>query len=198
MSDINWQNDAVCYGDGRKWFANTDYESDKFELVNNDGSRKYSLYGILNFPKDFQLNEIREGDFIPASELDTEQKYNDVVDVFGLFGFELIKHPKQSFDRFGYHSDLKYFGADSSGLMAGRNEFYINSEAKRKLTYSQIMAIGKLKRMMLEREKSAHKTAPDLTPDLTPDFTKASSNKYEREITDRQGNSATVDVYDVI
>jgi len=26
----------------------------------------------------------------------------------------------------------------------------------------------------------------------------ASSNKYEREITDRQGNSATVDVYDVL
>lgn len=48
--------------------------------------------------------------------------------------------------------------------------------------------------MMLERAKCASKT----TQDLTTDFTKASSNKYEREITDRQGNSDTVDVYDVI
>lgn len=35
-------------------------------------------------------------------------------------------------------------------------------------------------------------------PITTPSFDNVTHNKYEREITDRQGNSATVDVYDVI
>lgn len=193
MSDINWQNGAVCFGDGRQWFANTDYESDKLELVNNDGTRKYSLYGMLNYPNDFKLNKIHTGDFIPASELDTEQKYNEVVEVFGLFGFERVKD-SLSYSRLSVGA-THYLASDDYGIDSVSNGIAFKNYCKgRQVTYHQIIAIGKLKRMMLEREKPAPKT----TPDLTADFTKASSNKYEREITDRQGNSATVDVYDVL
>ena len=161
MNNIEWKEGAVCYGDGRHWFVNTDYESDKLELVNNDGTRKYSLYGILNFPNDFQLNEIKAGDFIPASELDTEQKYNDVVGVFGLFGFKLNKGQNYSYKRF-----ISASGHDSLMLFEGKMIWQCRKSENgglRKLTYHQIIAIGKLKRMMLEREKSAPKTATDLT-----------------------------------
>lgn len=183
MSYIDFETGAVCYGDGRQWFVNAGSESDKLELANNDGSRKYSLYGILNFPKDFKLNEITIGDFIPASELDTEQKYNDVVEVFGLFGFHNNSLTGYKGLSSGEYDNLVIRGNGFSNVV-------INFDCKRQLTYNQLMAIGKLKRMMLEREKSAPKAAQDLA--------KASSSKYEREITDRQGNIATVDVYDVL
>lgn len=160
MSDINWQNGAVCYGDGRQWFANTDYDSDKFELVNNDGTRKYSLYGIINYSKDFQLNEITIGDFIKASELDTEQKYNEVVEVFGLFGFE-FEIKKFDFVGYSYIIDNEH-----SNLTVNSDGYLVSGySGNRKLTYHQIIAIGKLKRTMLEREKSAPKTDTNLTAD---------------------------------
>lgn len=158
MSDITWQNGAVCYGDGRQWFANTGYDSDKLELVNNDGTRKYSIYGILNYPNDFQLNEIRTGDFIPASELGTEQKYNDVVEVFGLFGFKPCKSHSKYIGMVNYWKGVEIYNGEVANT---------NSTDGRQLTYNQIIAIGKLKRMMLDREKSAPKTTPDLTPDNT-------------------------------
>lgn len=202
MSDINWQNGAVCYGDGRQWFANTDYESDKFELVNNDGSRKYSLYGILNFPKDFQLNEIREGDFIPASELDTEQKYNDVVEVFRLSGFK-------RFDNASYAGTIKA-KTDSSCLKVNPSgELICNwHKGDRQLTYNQIIAIGKLKRMMLEREKSAPKTTTDLTPDKQKsavdylnecvEVQKQRGEQYDSSGTGERSFSACADAYNAI
>lgn len=156
MSDINWQENAVCYGDGRHWFANTDYESDKFELVNNDGTRKYSLYGILNFPKDFQLNEIVTGDFIPASELDTEQKYNDAVEVLKLHGVTggLINRSYQVASALNDGNDERFVIHKTSDgeLCFGVVPSDSIDFCKRKLTYHQIIAIGKLKRMMLERE----------------------------------------------
>lgn len=166
MSDIEFKDGAVCYGDGRQWFANTDYESDKLELVNNDGTRKYSLYGILNFPKDFRLNEILTSDFIPASEIDTEQKYNEVVEVFELFGFERVKD-SLSYSRLSVGA-THYLASNGYGIDSVSNGMAFKNYCKgRQLTYSQVIAIGKLKRMMLEREKSAPKTAADLAADNT-------------------------------
>lgn len=144
MSDINWNEGAVCYGDGRQWFVNEGSGSEKFELFNDGGSRKYSLYGILNYPKDFQLNEIREGDFIPASELETEQKYNEAVEVFGLFGIAA------SVDHRGFCASNPL-----SLVICDDGYVYTEEYCKRQLTYNQIIAIGKLKRMMLERGKPA-------------------------------------------
>ena len=145
MSEIEWKDGAVCYGDGRQWFVNTGSDSGKFELVNNDGSRKYSLYGILNFPKDFQLNEIKVGDYLPKSELDTEKKYNDVVEVFRLFGFNGFMNVNDYSTAMGDVFELIYI-KDTRFMMCNKH-----ANLKRKLTYHQIIAIGKLKRMMLER-----------------------------------------------
>lgn len=173
MSDINWNEGAVCYGDGRQWFVNTGYESDKFELVNNDGTRKYSLYGILNFPKNFQLNEIIAGNFIPASELDTEQKYNEVVEVFELFGFE-FEIKKCDFVGYSYIIDNEY-----SNLKVNSDGYLVSGySGNRKLTYHQIIAIGKLKRMMLERERSGGGYINEIPiPDNTTEFDAIVSSK---------------------
>lgn len=40
---------------------------------------------------------MREGDCIEASELGTEQEYNEVVEVFGLFGFSFSKNATSCF-----------------------------------------------------------------------------------------------------
>lgn len=143
MSDINWKNGKACYADGVQW--------------NNYGARFSCSEGAsfmlgdaeyLIGNKDFQLNEIREGDFIPVSELDTEQKYNEVVEVFWLFGFK-------RFDNASYADTIKS-KTDSSCLKVNPSgELICNwHKGKRKLTYHQVIAIGKLKRMMLECERS--------------------------------------------
>ena len=156
---IEWQEGAVCFADGEQWFVNAGAESEKYQLANLKGDRGYSFYGISGFSKDFQLNTIKQGDFIEASELDTEQEYNDVVEVFGLFGFDVS-------------GDFEWFKDESCRY----DLFFIDEykdldscvktyrKLKRKLTYPQIMAIGELKR--LEIEKSTPKTTSDLTPDI--------------------------------
>lgn len=176
MSDINWKENAVCYINGKQRNHESVWINGVFDAD----------VGIGDFD-DFQLNEISEGDFIPASELDTEQKYNEVVEVFGLFGVNFNGSATHEYYAF---KDDESLTCCSDGLWQTNSDRW----NKRQLTYHQIIAIGKLKRIMLERKKSAPKTATD----LTADFTKVSSNKYEREITDRQGNSATVDVYDIL
>lgn len=130
MNNIKWQDGAVCYFAKKQWFPNNGALGGMLK-----GDIHHYNYG------DFQLNEIREGYFIPASELDTEQKYNEVVEVFGLFGFAA------SVDHRGFCA------SNPLGLVICDDGYaYTNEYIKRKLTYHQIIAIGKLKRMMLERE----------------------------------------------
>jgi len=178
MSDINWKDDAACYADGKQFSG---YGSETLMAYGHGGIIRFDR--VIEF-KDFQLNEIKVGDYLPKSELDTEKKYNDVVEVFRLFGFNGFMTVNDYSTAMGDVFKLIYI-KDTRFMMCNKH-----ANLKRQLTYNQIIAIGKLKRMMLEREKSAPKTTPDLA--------KASSNKYERKITDRQGNSATVDVYDVL
>lgn len=144
MSDIEWKDGAVCYAAGsQRVYTSEQLDEDLFA---------HRLYPH-NY-KDFQLNEIREGDFIPASELDTEQKYNEVVEVFGLFGITI------SVDHRGFFAENSLYL-----VVCDEGYAYTNECIERKLTYHQIIAIGKLKRVMLECEKSAPKTATDLTAD---------------------------------
>ena len=191
MSDINWKENAVCSANDEQWILNEDKT-----MLKCARSDSFVVFDWALNQHDFQLNEIKVGDFIPVSELDTEQKYNEVVEVLKLHGVTggLVEDKYSYQDIVGMFSDDKFIAIHNveNEVCAG----FVNdgSFCKRKMFFNQIIAIGKLKRMMLEREKSAPKTAPD----LTPDFTKVSSNKYEREITDRKGNSATVDVYDVL
>lgn len=155
---IEWKECAVCFADGQQWFVNFNSDRKKYQLKNFRGGMFFSFYGVINFAKNFQLNTIKQGDYIEASELDTEQKYNNVVEVFELFGFKPYERDSKEALRpankvFFVSGDLLFIG--SSGC---------SELTKRKLTYPQIMAIGELKR--LEIERSAPKTAPDLTPDL--------------------------------
>lgn len=135
--DIEWQEGAVCFAGGKQWNS----------TINN---------AAIMIIDDYQLNTIKQGDCIKASELDTEQKYNDVVEVFGLFGFERGRDYENTFKLVF----IKHLKALNSKLIA------TDCTGNRKLTYTQIMAIGELKRLETERDKSAPKIAPDLTPDI--------------------------------
>lgn len=186
-----WQEGAVCFADGKQWFVNHLGDDKRYELQNFSGVSFYSFYGVINFAKHFQLNSIKQGDYIEASELDTEKKYNDVVEVFELYGLEC--HASYSL--------LKSYG--NLYVESGTEVYACTDEsesAERKITYNQLMAIGELKRMMNERDKSSPKTSPDLVPDYyethnidgtlkgniaKPSFIKESTNSCEGEWTDK-------------
>ena len=139
MSDINWQDGAVCYAYGKQWFVRDNEDND---LTNKEGNAFANSSNVI-MRKDFQLNEIREGDFIPASELDTEQKYNEVVEVFELFGFKKDKY-SLSYSKLAvgatHYLASKDYGIDS----VSTNLAFKNYCKDRQLTYNQIIEIGKL------------------------------------------------------
>lgn len=84
------------------------------------------------------INGIMAGDYIEKSELNTEQKYNDVVEVFKQWGFT------------GYKTVNDYCSAindDFPLIYIKDNRFmlcYQNAEIKRKLTYKQVMSLKKV------------------------------------------------------
>lgn len=142
MNNIEWKDGAVCMAGCDIWSV---YDDNHLEA---DGGALFSFDAVIGY-KDFQLNEVRIGDYIERSELDTEQKYNDVVGLFGLFGIEraegaLYENTERAFgggdDRLCVYEDMKLWGCSE------------RIHSARKLTYNQIIAIGKLKRMMLECE----------------------------------------------
>ena len=191
MSDIEFKENAVCYAGGEQYKQNFNHENVTADLIGlNVGHRGGCNYMDLDDAvkcNDFQLNEPRQGDYIPKSELDTEQKYNDAVEVFGLFGFK----------RETCYATMLVYG----GLVIDAPDSFCSCTTEcrdiiRKITYNQLMAIGKLKRLMNERDKvntSEKPNGSEFDNNLT-----FSANKYEREISDRQGNSAIIDVYDVL
>lgn len=140
---IEWEDGAVCFAGGLQFAA----PEDGFYPAIGGGA---ATAGYFN-RADFQLNEIREGDYIEASELDTEQKYSDAVDAFGLFGFARSGEFALTYRAFLSHKVENALICDSKLLM-GINT--ASSYCNRKLTYPQLMAIGKLKRAMIEREKA--------------------------------------------
>lgn len=173
MNNIEWKDGVVCYINGRQ----RNHESIWINGVFDDE------VGIDDFD-DFQLNEIRTGDFIPASELDTEQKYNEVVEVFGLFGHGL--HMCNSvFSRY----KTMNFTVTAGGCCYSRH-------GKRQLTYNQIIAIGKLKRMMLERERSKGGYVDEI-PDNTSEFDAIVSSKsvdVDEYFSDRVGTAKALNI----
>lgn len=138
--DIEWKEGAVCFADGELHYA------EKYKgLVKNATGYRSKMSDIVSLG-DFQLNTIKQGDYIPKSELDTEDKYNRAVEVFGLFGFYRV-------------------GSYSSFILDVHTVMFVNAnlsfvahvesvKTKRKITYDQLMAIGKLKRLMNERNYS--------------------------------------------
>lgn len=83
------------------------------------------------------ITELKVGDYIEKSELDTEQKYNDVVEVFKQWGFT------------GYDKANDYCSAindDFPAIYIKDNRFmlcYHNAEIQRRLTYKQVMSLKK-------------------------------------------------------
>lgn len=125
MKDIKWEGDKVCYAYG--------------------GQYADPIISSVLRAKDFQLNEIRQGDYIPKSELNTEQKYNDAVEVFVLFGFP-------HYDGITFKEcESSILVADEDGDLAGQD--FTDQYCKRQLTYQQLITIGKLKRAMIERDE---------------------------------------------
>lgn len=87
------------------------------------------------------VTELKIGDYIEKSELDTEQKYNDVVDVFKQWGFNWGENAVSEFFSFvSYPANCVAICISPSGLYtAGTNATYI----ERKLTYDQVMSLKK-------------------------------------------------------
>ena len=83
------------------------------------------------------ITEIKVGDYIEKSELDTEQKYNDVVEVFESFGIDCL--------------DYKSFKDESPSLsLFVISDGYLDTCVEtwkgktRKLTYDQVMQLKKV------------------------------------------------------
>lgn len=156
MNNIEWKDGAVCCANGEQWQVTLD------DRIQGDVMNAHcSNFALLLHANDFQLNEMRTGDFIPASKLDTEQKYNEVVEVLGLFGID-GGFSKDS----GEYNSFKKLLEDHSQSRAVIHEVEgklcigvifkdFDYFSKRQLTYNQLIAIGKLKRLMNERKSSA-------------------------------------------
>ena len=181
MSDINWQEGAVCFIDGEQYPASVSECIDIYYLLEGRG---------------FQLNTIKQGDYIEALELDTEQKYNDVAGVFELFGFELASSIKAI-------AMYDFFFISSDGCAGACSKRYLSSINSRKLTYPQLMAIGKLKRAMIELDEDSptkicedwrepQKEAKELDPEWTD---KHYNNFYQLTEEDVKSGQIKIDAY---
>lgn len=146
-NEIQWKDGAVCYANGKRWVLNEGAAYSNKPIVSEDESEFVSFDYIIR-RNDFQLNEIRTEDFIAASELDTEQKYNDVVEVFGLFGFGFGEGAENRFKDVSVYGNLTIC---HDGIYATELS---KKWCKRQLTYQQIMTIGKLKRMSDKKKTS--------------------------------------------
>ena len=137
---IDWKEGAVCFAGGLQFGAP---DGNFYPCLSGGGA------GLGYFDKvDFQLNEMRIGDYIEASELDTEQKYNDAVEVFELFGFSPYLDcdmDKSEFIKQALNYGEGLIADDELDLVIDYNEVNDISQKIRKITYPQLMAIGGLK-----------------------------------------------------
>ena len=138
--DIEFKEGSVCFAGGEFHYA------EKYKgLVKNANGYRSKVSDIVSLD-DFQLNTIKQGDYIEASEFDTEDKYNRAVEALGLFGFSTYE--RNSAEALRRANEV--FVADSEGTFIGASSDWI--EAERKITFNQLMAIGELKRLMNERD----------------------------------------------
>ena len=124
------------------------------------------------------INELKVGDYIEKSELDTEQKYNNVVEVFKQWGFEWGDGACGIFSNIKQEKPIRHLVNCDDGLHQVCNTA-MHRYAKRKLTYSQVMSIKKT----------------DIDNSNEP---KKDGNKYHREIIGFCGTKVEVDIYRVL
>lgn len=165
---IKWQEGAVCFAGGLQFGAPS---NDFYPCISG------GLASVGYFDRaDFQLNTIKQGDYIAVSELDTEQKYNDAVDVLELLGAH--KGKRHSYYAFKICKLLKV--TEHCSLP----DVNLTADCKRKLTFNQLMAIGELKRLEIERDK---KEASECFVE-TLDEKVSRAEKLENEWTDKHYN----------
>lgn len=138
---IEFKEGVVCYSRGSQWVS-----GGNITLYDIDDIRCSGTYDWVIESNDFALNQLQEGWYIPKSELDTEEKYNKAVEVFGLFGFKECHSYGELYDNFTFLGD-----EGEIDFVAQFNEYH----CKTKCTFTQLMAIGELKRKMDERESEA-------------------------------------------
>ena len=83
------------------------------------------------------ITELKVGDYIETSEIDTEQKYNDVAEVFKSYGINRVDNKS-----FSESPDWSLFVIDKDDEFCGYDKGV--RIAKRKLTYDQIMSLKKV------------------------------------------------------
>ena len=195
---IEFRDGAVCYAFNHQWRV-----GDKI----GDGSggvRSVDLDVLKSMVEkpDFQLNTIKQGDCMAVSELDTEQKYNYAVEVFGLFGFG-----RSGGFYLGYADFMAHLKEDalicSDGLLMGVGKNH--SACKRKIAFNQLMAIGELKRLEVKRDKEPKfgKNEDGSMKLVKSNFSEKPNDckdggKYYREIIGLDGTKTTVDVYRIL
>ena len=131
---IEFKEGAVCFTGGSQWVSEGAYLRNSLSVffeVDED-----SLMALMEHNDDFQLNEIRQGDYIEVSELDTKQKYDDAI--AALCSSRYLDD--------GVEVAISYSEAVDS-----------NNEHKRKLTYPQLVGICQLKRAMIELDEASPK-----------------------------------------
>lgn len=192
---IEFKEGTVCFAGGKCWYA----IDDSYKRLVDDSAVSVDIETLMKSP-DFQLNTIKQGDYIEVSELDTEQKYNNAVDVFKLFWFDVL----YTYDEFSYDTRKYSRLIVIDGEVGTCSNTY--SGVKRKLTYPQIMAIGELKRLKLLEigrqflfsippdhflpkagkyavsDKELERSAPKIAPDLTPDNQRRNKSKQAYDI----------------
>jgi len=186
MNKIEWKDGAVCYANGGQWFIDGKIEHKEYPLHCKPDLGRFDYINIIA-GLDFQLNEIREGDFIQASELDTEQKYNDVVESLKLHGVTggLVEDKYSYQNLVGMLSENKLIVIhETENKARGQKEIcagFVNSAdylCKRKMFCEQIIAIGKLKRMVLDKlAKDADDATDKFVNSLVPTYVDVSHHE---------------------
>lgn len=153
MKDIKWEYEDVCFADGRIWKASP-YNPDGVFWETNTGHslkcRQESFEEVIKY-EDFQLNDVIKGDCIVVDEFDTREDYENALDVFDLFG-------SPRYENASFEDTLlsKWLVVDKEGDLVGVD--YSVSDCKRMINFQQLMAIGKLKQAMIERDHYLSKT----------------------------------------
>lgn len=94
------------------------------------------------------LNEVSDGYYIHKSELDTEEKYNQAVDVFKLFGYTRSGGFALPYTKFMHHQRENALICHNGLLMGTNTSAKMCSIDGVKLGFNQLMNIGELKRSM--------------------------------------------------
>lgn len=141
---IEFKEGDVFYVAGHRYKA-----KDKIATESGFGSVSRQFDKVISI-KDFKLNEPTNGWYIPKSELDTVEKYNKAVEVFGLFGFSRTGDFALPYSKFTKHEGETALICANNELMGINAE---HDECKTKCTFAQLVAIGELKSKMDEREE---------------------------------------------